>query len=95
MEPFETGIEFLVVVERMCDLIHDKIWVFKKAEYSIIKLNGNVISVFFHAERAEEEVFHPVIIKLPDDGHKVLCFDNFAYFDPCRPKERKLINTLN
>ena len=76
----------------MGDLVHDKIRVFEKAQNTIIELNTDVISVLFHTERTEDEIFHPVVINLLDDGHEIFRFDNFAEFDPCRPQEWELIN---
>ena len=79
----------------MCDLVHDEIGVFEKAQNTIIELNADVISILFHTERTENEVFHPVIIDLLNDGHQIFGFDNFAEFNPRRPQERKFVDTSN
>jgi hypothetical protein len=77
------------------DLIHDKIGVFEKTQNTIIELDADVISILFHTERAENEVFHPMIIYFFDNGHQIFRFDNFTEFDPRRPQKREFVDTSN
>lgn len=50
LEPFKTGVELLVVVERVGNLVHDKIRILEKTQNTVIELDADVVSVLLHAE---------------------------------------------
>lgn len=47
----------LVIVEGVCDLIHDEVGVSEEAVDAVVEINADVVFVFLEAEMAEVEVF--------------------------------------
>ena len=82
----------MVVVERMCDLVHDKVRVLEEAQDPIIEFNTNVITILFHTKRTKNKVLHPVVIDLLDYRCEVLGLDDLAELDPCGPQKRELVD---
>lgn len=70
----------MIVVEGMGDLIHDEVRILEKAQHSIIEFDTHVIFVLFQAERAEKEIFHPVIVQLFDEAIQIFRLDDPAEF---------------
>jgi hypothetical protein len=50
LEPLQTGVELLIVVERMSDLVHYEVGVLEETQYAVVEFNADVVSVLFHAE---------------------------------------------
>lgn len=75
----------------MCNLIHDKVGVFEEAQYAIVELDGDIITILFHAEGAEDKVLHPVVVELFDDSGQVLGLDDLTNLYPGRPQEGELV----
>ena len=54
----------LVVVEGVCDLIHDEVGVPEEAVDAVVEVDADVILVLLQAEVSEVEVLQPVIVQL-------------------------------
>ena len=52
----------LVVVEGVCDLVHDEVGMPEKTMYAVVEVDTNIVLVLLQAEMAEVEVFQPVVI---------------------------------
>lgn len=52
----------------MGDLVHDEVAILEVAEQSVVDFDADVVLVLLQTETAEEEVLHPMIVQLGDDG---------------------------
>jgi len=92
----------LIIVERMCDLIHNIIGAFEKTQNTVIQLDTHIVSIFLQTKWTEVEIFEPVIVELLCDCslkylklYHIFWLDYFAELDPSRPQIRELIQALN
>ena len=57
----------MVVVEGVCDLIHNEVRAFEETQHAIVEFDAHVVSVLLQAERTEKQILHPMILQFCDD----------------------------
>lgn len=58
----------LVVIETVGDLVHYVGGLFEEAEEPIVDVDADVVLVLLQAEAAEEEVLHPMVFEIHNQG---------------------------